>query len=414
MNASIWSGMPVRRWWAWCSVALVCAVATGCASVAPEPVASPPAGLFVDAAFRAPRVPVDVAQALALSPAMERFAANELAAEIRHKGPRDGLIEALHNRAKLQLDYETEVTRTASEAFEARRGNCMSLVLMTAAFARHLGLPVRFNSVFTEESWTRANGIYFVAGHVNITLARGLSARAQTVFGDPDYLTIDFLPPDQVRGQRSRVIDESTLLAMFMNNRAAEALGRGEVDEAYWWAREAIRTDARWLAAYNTLAVLYRRKGLLDRAESTFQWVLAKEPANEQALSNLSLVLSDAGRKAEAAALNQRLAQLQPAPPYKFFDDGLVAMRAGQYAAARQLFRQELDRAAYVPEFHFWLALANYGLGDVNAARAEIAKALENSATSKDRALYGAKLAWLNDLREQQRSRSLMRSAPGS
>jgi hypothetical protein len=60
-------------------------------------------------------------------------------------------------------------------------------------------------------------------------------------------------------------------------------------------------------------------------------------------------------------------------------------------------------RAAYVPEFHFWLGLANYGLGDLPGARGEIAKALENSATVHDRQLYGAKLAWLNELRDQQR-----------
>ncbi|MFG6469069.1 tetratricopeptide repeat protein [Roseateles sp. BYS87W] len=378
-------------------------------------VAQPPVGVFLDAAFRPPRAPIDASAALALSPAMERFAETEMAAEIRRKGVRDGLIDALYSRAQLQLDYDSDITRTAAEAFEARRGNCMSLVLMTAAFARHLGLPFRFNSVYTEDSWTRANGIYFVAGHVNITLSRALSTRAQTLFGEPDYLTIDFLPPDQARGLRSRVIEESTLLAMYLNNRAAEALGRGEVDEAYWWAREAIRSDARWHAAYNTLAVLYRRKGLQERAESTLQWVLAREPANVQALSNLMLVLNDAGRKAEADVIGRQLAQLQPVPPYKYFDEGLAAMRAGQYAAARQLFRQELDRAAYVPEFHFWLALANFGLGDVSAARSAIAKALENSATTKDREVYSAKLAWLNDLRDQQqRSRSLLRGSAGS
>jgi argininosuccinate lyase len=43
-----------------------------------------------------------------------------------------------------------------------------------------------------------------------------------------------------------------------------------------------------------------------------------------------------------------------------------------------------------------------------------IAKALENSATVKDRELYGAKLTWLNEMREQQRQRVLLRGAAGS
>lgn len=394
-----------------CALIAVLALA-GCAV---EPKTPPRTDVFLDTAFRPPSVRIDPKDAFALSPAMQRFIENEMASEIRLKGLRDGLLDALYTKGRLQLDYDAETTRTAAEAFEAKRGNCMSLVLMTAAFARHLNMPVRFNSVYLEESWTRANGIFFVAGHVNISLARPLASYSRAVYGDPELLTIDFLPPHQVRGNRSRVIEESTILAMFLNNKAAEALTVGKVDDAYWWAREAILTDSRWLSAYNTLAVLYRRKGLFDRAEATLRLVLEREPLNTQAMSNLILVLSDTGRREEAQVYASQLAQIQPVPPYKFFDEGVAAMRAGEYAAARQLFRKEVQRAAYVPEFHFWLGLASYGMGDVSGARGEIAKALEHSATVKDREMYGAKLAWLNELREQQRQRTpLMRGGAGS
>jgi tetratricopeptide (TPR) repeat protein len=396
-------------------IRLACAVLTvsvagltGCAVVEPAP--APPTDVFVDGAFRAPSVPITPDEAFALSPAMRRFAENEMHAEIRQKGLRQGLIDALYTRGRLQLDYDAEATRTAAQAFADRRGNCMSLVLMTAAFARHLGIPVRFNSVYLEENWSRANGLYFVAGHVNISLGRALQSPQGLVFGDPELLTIDFLPVQQLRSIRSRPIEESTVLAMFLNNRAAEALLEGRVDDAYWWAREAIRTDARWLASYNTLSVLYRRKGLYDRAESTLRLVLEREPENTQAMSNLVLVLSDLGRRQEAQAYADQLAQIQPVPPYKYFDEGVEAMRQGDFAGARALFRKEIARAAYVPEFHFWLGLANYGLGDVSGARGEVAKALENSATAKDRELYGAKLAWLNEKREQQTQQRLQRS----
>jgi Flp pilus assembly protein TadD len=157
--------------------------------------------------------------------------------------------------------------------------------------------------------------------------------------------------------------------------------------------------------------VLYRRKGLFGPAESTLRLVLEREPLNLQAMSNLVLVLTDTGRRTEAQAYADQLAQIQPVPPYKFFDEGVAAMKAGDFATARQLFRREVQRAAYVPEFHFWLGLASFGLGDLNGARGEIAKALENSATARDRELYGAKLAWLNEQRAQQRPRTPLRGA---
>ncbi|WP_204315496.1 hypothetical protein, partial [Stenotrophomonas maltophilia] len=82
---------------------------------------------------------------------------------------------------------------------------------------------------------------------------------------------------------------------MYLNNRAAESLAAGKIDDAYWWAREAILTDSRWLAAYNTLAVLYRRKGMHAESVATLRVVLEREPGNTQALSNMILSLRDLG-----------------------------------------------------------------------------------------------------------------------
>lgn len=375
--------------------ALAIACLCGCASA---PVAPPSrTGLFIDSAFAPPTVRIMPSEAMAMSPEMQRFADDKLIRnEVRTKGLRDGLISALYNKGQLQLGYESTNTRNAAEAFEARNGNCLSLVLMTAAFARYFNLPMSFNSVYVEDVWTRYNGLYVAAGHVNISLARIAVQTGSFMYGSDNSTTIDFLPPDQLKGQRSRVIDESTVVAMYLNNRAVETLTEGNLDNAYWWVRAAIETDPRWLAAYNTLAVLYRRKGLENQAEATLRLVLEREPMNTQALSNMAMLLDDNGRKTEAVAMRHRLQEVQPIPPYQYFDRGMAAIKAGDYASARDLFRKEVARDAYVSEFHFWLAVASYGMGDLTAARGEIAKALENSTTSQDRELYGAKQAWLN------------------
>jgi transglutaminase-like putative cysteine protease len=52
------------------------------------------------------------------------------------------------------LEYDAEETLNASEAFDRKSGNCLSLVLMTAAMARELGLDVRFQNVRMDDSWT--------------------------------------------------------------------------------------------------------------------------------------------------------------------------------------------------------------------------------------------------------------------
>ena len=188
---------------------------------------------------------------------------------------------------------------------------------------------------------------------------------------------------------------------MYMNNRAAEALARGEVDAAYWWAREAMRQGPDFLSAYNTLGVVYLRHGDWAQADRVFARVLEREPGNAQALSNRAQALTRLGRPEEAQALQRRLAQIEPYPPYHFYDLGRAAMDRGEYRAARELFAREVDRASYNAEFQYWLGLADFRLGDLESARKHLALAMESSATRDERDLYAAKLAWLRSYRRQ-------------
>ena len=150
-------------------------------------------------------------------------------------------------------------------------------------------------------------------------------------------------------------------------------------------------------SAYNTLGVVYLRHGNGLLAEQVFQRVLEREPANTRALANLAQVAEQLGHAAQAQALRQQLARLEPHPPFHFFHLGRAAMQRGDYVAARDLFAKEVARADYYHEFHFWLGLAHYRLGEMELARKELNLAMQNSTTRGDHDLYAAKLAWLRN-----------------
>jgi tetratricopeptide (TPR) repeat protein len=116
-------------------------------------------------------------------------------------------------------------------------------------------------------------------------------------------------------------------------------------------------------------------------------------------MSNLANVYASQGRVADSQALRERLARLEPEPPFAFFNRGLAAMRTGDFAAARELFAKEVDRAPYYHEFHFWLAVALANLGQGEDARRHLALAMENSTTRKDHDLYAAKLRRIKSAR---------------
>ena len=129
---------------------------------------------------------------------------------------------------------------------------------------------------------------------------------------------------------------------MYMNNRAAEALARERLDDAYWWAREAVVQNPAFNSSYITLGVVYLRHGELQQADRVFAQVLERQPANTQALANRASLLEKMGRVDEANALKVKLASIEPYPPFHFFDLGREAMQRGDFKTARDLFAREV------------------------------------------------------------------------
>ena len=349
--------------------------------------------LLHDQLFAAPAQRVGPESVFARSDAMRHYVGVEIAELIDAKGRQQALYEALYSKKQLKIEYDAATTRNAAEAFDARAGNCLSLVIMTAALAKELGLDVRFQRVFTDEAWTRTDGLVFASGHVNVTLGRRVNDPRVARVTERQVMTIDFMPLGEFQVQHAYNIREETIVAMYMNNRAAELLASGKIDDAYWWAKGAIEQDPEFYSSYNTLGIIYRHHGDSREAEEVLRYALTREPNNAHVMSNLALVLRQLGRADESQALMRRVAEVQPFPPFYFFDRGMAAMRQKDYAAARDLFQKELARDPYNHEVHFALAAAYFGLGDLAGTRASLTRAIENSTTRKDHDIYSAKLA---------------------
>jgi len=369
----------------------LCALLAACA--APRQLAQRPEALFDDSLFAAPSEKVGADEIFRVSDAMRRYLQDpQIEAQLRRKGPQRGLLEALYTSGELKLDYDARTTRNAAQAFDARAGNCLSLVVMTAAFAKEMGVTVRYQSAYLEETVSRRSNLLLRSGHVNVTLGHRL---ADPRFPVQETTMVDFLPPDEIRGLRTREIGEQTVVAMYMNNRAVEALVAGRIDDAYAWSREAVRQDPQFLGSLNTLGVVYLRRDALAQATKVFSHVLDRDAENLTALANLAGAYARQGRADDSLAIQLRLTKLEPQPPLHDFNLGLAAMKKQDYRTARDLFAREVARADDSAEFHFWLGMANYGLGDLESARRHVARALEASNGGQDRDLYSAKLEWI-------------------
>ena len=389
---------------------LLCALLSACAG--PRLSDAPPAFLFQDSSFAAPAERYSASDVFTLSEPMRQFLWTDIGRQARMKGAAEALVGALYKKGELNLEYDSSRTRNASEAFEARAGNCLSLVIMTAAFAKEMDLTVQFQSAKVEEVWSRSGDLLLGSGHVNVTLGY------KKIVGELGFhqygrssLLVDFLPADEIRGLPEREIPEDTVVAMYMNNRAVEALVRGQIDDAYGWARAAIRRSPEFANSYNTLGVIYLRHGDLVQASTVFRYELEREPEDATVLSNLADTLDQMGDQAQATALRFRLARLDPDPPYYYFNLGMQAMQREDYESARTLFAKEVARADYNHEFHYWLGIAYFKLGQNERARRQLLLAIERTQTRGDHDLYAAKLAWLQ-ANAQAHGRAPVQAAP--
>ncbi|WP_290429052.1 tetratricopeptide repeat protein [Ideonella oryzae] len=364
----------------------------GCASL-PSPSSQPPAPPWEDAAFTPVALDTSARDLFALTPEMRHFLRSDLSVLLHMEGRQEGLYQALRSQRYLKLDYDAAHTRTAAEAFRDRAGNCLSLVILSATLARDLGLSVSFQEVLGEDSWGLSGDFIVASGHVNLVLGQ----RSGVMLGDESQArVVDFLPSDRARGYRTRRVGETTLVAMYQNNRAAEALVEGRLDEAYAWAQAAVRTEPQRTASLNTLGVVYQRRGLPAAAEQTWRLALALAPEDTRVMGNLVALLQAQDRPLEAQPLSARLASLQSLAPFTHYREGLLAARAGDWPRTRDEMQQEIARNPNFLEAQAWLAQAYLALGDLPEARRHLQRAAELGDTPADRSLYAAKLARLS------------------
>jgi Tfp pilus assembly protein PilF len=367
---------------------LVWVLLSGCAQAPLTPLADP--ALRADIGLGAPARQPDAEEALRLAPAMQDYVERSLRPAARRQGAVSALTDALTRQGGIHVVYDASTTRTAAETFEARSGNCLSLVLLSAALAQELGLAVEYREVLTDTQWSRLADMHVGNTHVNLALGPRVPL-ASALHASNRQTVIDFLPSELVRDLPSRRLDRHRVLAMFLNNRAAEWLVQGDLATAHAWSLAALDEDPAYAASYNTLGVVFQRHGRADLAERAWRQGLALAPEHAALLANLAATLRAQGRTTEAQAFDAALGRVEGTAPFMYLARGQAALRAGDPAAARGWLLKELARDPDYHEIHFALAQAELQLGHGAQALLHLQRASAESTRPELRSLYTAK-----------------------
>ncbi|PKH56770.1 hypothetical protein CXF83_06725 [Shewanella sp. Choline-02u-19] len=286
--------------------------------------------------------------------------------------------------------YADNLTRSASDTFGDREGNCLSLVLLTAAIAQELDIRVEYQEIDIPPVWDKQGGFYLVNGHINLKLLP--QERGNVLNVSAGAIQIDFLPERAMQGYDKRRVSQSMIASMFYNNVAAEALVQGEYDKAYGLLKLSLQQDNQFLPAINTLAVLYRYRGLNTEAEALYRLALNINPDDMNALYNYAIILAEQDRLDEWAGVHKVLELARIRNPYYYYGMAQQAYFDKEYQAALNWYQRAIDKADYRHEFYFGLSRTYWATGDERRAEANMKKALALTNDSNNKRRYQSKL----------------------
>lgn len=305
-------------------------------------------------------------------------------------------LEAVLSTKLSNFTYYGE-TYNAEKTMKLNSGNCMSLAILTTAYAKLLGLNFSYREVNTIPVFEKKNNLILSSSHV------------QTIIYDADFIensgkfylqkpgvVIDYFPNKNNRVSKS--FDESTFISMYYRNLAADALVDNELTKAFILAEKAHNYDKQNIEAINLLAVIHRRAGDDQGAENIYQAGLQVEQSSLALISNYIMLLRKQERFEEAEIHQKNLDELNDPNPYHWLEPAYVAEKNQSINKAIRYYQKALVNAPYLNQAYIGLYHIYRERGHFTKAKNMLRKALEWTYEIDQRKQYKYKLYSLAQL----------------
>jgi len=173
-------------------------------------------------------------------------------------------------------------------------------------------------------------------------------------------------------------------------------VNQGRIDEALREYEALSQKQAKPIGAFTISGILLERQGKVDAAIKRYEDVLALDSRASVAANNLAWLLANRGQDLDKALqLAQTAVAASPESPEILDTLGWVYYKKDLPTLAVPIFKECVEKAPAVPEYHYHLGLALLKSGDAAKGRAALQRALDakpNAAVSAEihRALESA------------------------
>ena len=308
----------------------------------------------------------------------------------------EALVRAIFDRSDLNLLYQGDANNTANETFHSRAANCLSMSIMTYAMASEAGFYVDFQEIMIPEFWTRKAGFSLLNGHINLKMFAPHDPSVYML--NARSFQVDFDPQSSRSGLPKKVVNKHVVMAMFYNNKGADALLRKDYISAYAYFREALLFDPDFDSGWVNLGILYRLSGYFNQAEKTYQHALGLNSDSLTAWENLAYLYTFTGREEQAADILADVEYKRNSNPYYHVNLGEQEMEQEHWDQALAHFRRALALDKSKHEVYFGLARAYFEIGELQQSRRYLKQAKSKAHNRQDEDNYQKKIDFLSNL----------------
>lgn len=332
-------------------------------------------------------------QVFALNDAARAFVDEIVGEHKEQKSQIKALANSIFDRSDFNLLYRASANTVASETFDNRAANCLSMSIMTYALADYAGFKARMQDIEIPEYWTRRDGFSLLNGHVNVLIEPVETSNVIRFI--TSETVVDFDPQESRRHFPVNVINRAKTLAMFYNNKGADALIDGSFTKAYAYFRAAAKTAPKFDASWVNLGILYRRAGYSALAKLAYERAIEVDRENLTAWENLAFLYEQDGEHEQARNIMSRVERQRQDNPFYHFILGEQAFDAGEVDEALTFYRSAYRLDSSRHEVLFGLSKAYYELGDISRSVKYLELAKKRAPNPQDENRYQGKLSKL-------------------
>jgi len=294
----------------------------------------------------------------------------------------------------LILDQFTfsDKTLTTRQSLASKSGNCLSLTVLTTAFAKLAGVDVTYQLLDQNPIYSIDRGLLVTSDHLRAVLrSKPIKGGA---FSSVSRVRIDYYQTDGLSYVDNVSINHQR--SLFYSNLAVESLFDDDIDSAYAYAEKALDIYKDNASALITMGIVHRKRGDLAKAEEIYLHGAKFFDKAPTFIGNYVALLNKQNRDVDLSQLVRVGSSKVQDHPWQWIRAGRKSFDHGEYDKAISFYERALDLAPNLHQVYLLAGDASYAKGNEAKSRQYITQALSVAKQGSDRSLYKSKLEAFN------------------